>query len=93
MPFSPNSALYEKNGLGSNFGHILSYNKIEKHLELAALKQLEVFKFNHSSALIFDGRCYDQPQKNYPRNINYMPPVIFFESLDFGKNCYSRTAS
>ena len=31
--------------------------------------------------------------KNYPRNINYMPAVIFFASLDFGKNCYSRTAS
>ncbi|RZB34994.1 MAG: hypothetical protein SRB1_00762 [Desulfobacteraceae bacterium Eth-SRB1] len=32
-------------------------------------------------------------EKNYPRNINYMPAVIFFASLDFGKNCYSRTAS
>ena len=31
--------------------------------------------------------------KNYPRNINYIPAVIFFASLDFGKNCYSRTAS
>ena len=31
--------------------------------------------------------------KNYPRNINHMPAVIFFSSLDFGKNCYSRTAS
>ena len=31
--------------------------------------------------------------KNYPRNINHMPAVIFFASLDFGKNCYSRTAS
>ena len=32
-------------------------------------------------------------KKNYPQNINYMPAVIFFASLDFGKNCYSRTAS
>ena len=32
-------------------------------------------------------------EKNYPRNIKYMPVVIFFASLDFGKNCYSRTAS
>ena len=32
-------------------------------------------------------------EKNYPRNINYMPAVIFFASLDFGKNCYSRTVS
>ena len=31
--------------------------------------------------------------KNYPRNINHMPVVIFFASLDFGKNCYSWTAS
>jgi len=31
--------------------------------------------------------------KNYPRNINHMPAVIFFVCLDFGKNCYSRTAS
>ena len=31
--------------------------------------------------------------KNYPRNINYIPVVIFFVCLDFGKNCYSRTAS
>ena len=31
--------------------------------------------------------------KNYPRRINYMPVVIFFASLDFGKNCYSLTAS
>jgi hypothetical protein len=23
--------------------------------------------------------------KNYPRNINYMPAVIFFVCLDFGK--------
>lgn len=40
--------------------------------------------------------------KNYPRNINYMSAIFsefsqtvryFFASLDFGKNCYSRTAS
>ena len=31
--------------------------------------------------------------KNYPRNINYRPAVIFFICLDFEKNCYSRTAS
>jgi len=31
--------------------------------------------------------------KNYPRNINYMSAVIFWASLDFEKNCYSRTAS
>jgi len=31
--------------------------------------------------------------KNYPRNINYMPAEIFFASLDFEKNCCSRTAS
>jgi len=31
--------------------------------------------------------------KNYPRNIDHMPVVIFFVCLDFGKNCYSRTAS
>jgi len=31
--------------------------------------------------------------KNYPRNINYMSAVIFCASLDFEKNCYSRTAS
>ena len=32
-------------------------------------------------------------EKNYPRNINHIPAVILFASLDFGKNCYSRTAS
>jgi len=32
-------------------------------------------------------------KKNYPRNINHMPAVIFFAGLDFGKNCCSRTAS
>ena len=32
-------------------------------------------------------------EKNYPRNINHMSVVIFFASLVFGKNCYSRTAS
>ena len=32
-------------------------------------------------------------EKKYPRNIKYMPAVIFFASLDFGKNCYSRTTS
>jgi len=31
--------------------------------------------------------------KNYPRNINHMPVVIFFVCLDFGKNCYSQAAS
>jgi len=31
--------------------------------------------------------------KNYSWNINHMPVVIFFVCLDFGKNCYSRTAS
>ena len=31
--------------------------------------------------------------KNYPWNINYIPAVIFYASLDFGKNCYSRTTS
>jgi hypothetical protein len=30
--------------------------------------------------------------KNYPRNINYIPVVIFFVCLDFEKNCYSLTA-
>jgi hypothetical protein len=28
--------------------------------------------------------------KNYPRNINYIPAVIFFASLDFGKNGFHR---
>ncbi|OPX41260.1 MAG: hypothetical protein B1H13_03055 [Desulfobacteraceae bacterium 4484_190.3] len=31
--------------------------------------------------------------KNYPRNINYIPAVIFFVCLDFEKNCYSRATS
>ena len=26
-------------------------------------------------------------------DIKYMPAVIFFAGLDFGKNCYSRTVS
>ncbi|MEA3358865.1 MAG: hypothetical protein U9R17_05590, partial [Thermodesulfobacteriota bacterium] len=28
--------------------------------------------------------------KNYPRNINHIPAVIFFAFLDLRKNCYSR---
>ena len=31
--------------------------------------------------------------KNYPRDINHMPAVIFFVFLDLRKNNYSRTAS
>ena len=31
--------------------------------------------------------------KNYPRNINYIPAVIFFTFLDLRKNYYSRAGS